>query len=104
MQKLQTPGVMRKPTDEIRSLFKPEEKIDARGVTRLPYTIACLDEMNRIYPTILTGQTVVVPPEGDMVGNNRIPGRFCSFSNPFHLTMQSFPRANSVVLGRPDCQ
>jgi cytochrome P450 len=71
---LQRPEVMRKLTDEIRSTFKTEKEINSQSVARLPYMIACLDETSRIYPTVLTGQAVVVAPEGDMIGNAWIPG------------------------------
>ncbi len=76
---IQHPEVMKKLTDEVRSTFKTEAEIDSRTVNRLPYMIACLDETNRIYPTILTGQAVVVPPEGDMMGETWIPGGVCCF-------------------------
>lgn len=71
---LQNPEIMRKLTDEVRTTFKTEEEIDAQSVARLPYMLACLDETNRIYPTILTGQAVIVPAEGDVVGKDWIPG------------------------------
>lgn len=71
---LQNPEIMRKLTDEVRTTFKTEDEIDAQSVARLPYMLACLDETNRIYPTILTGQAVIVPAEGDLVGKDWIPG------------------------------
>lgn len=97
---LQNPEVLRKLTEEVRTTFKTEQEIDARSVARLPYMLACLDETNRIYPTILTGQAVVAPPEGDMVGNNWIPGGVCCIHSIISKSdtgrlWQSFKRANS---------
>ena len=74
---LQNPEIMRKLMDEVRTTFKTEMEIDARSVAQLPYMLACLDETNRIYPTILTGQAVVVPAGGDVVGKDWIPGGVC---------------------------
>lgn len=74
---LQNPKILKKLTDEIRTNFSSEDEIDSRSVARLPYMLACLDETHRIYPTILTGQAVVVPPGGDTVGNEWIPGGVC---------------------------
>lgn len=83
---LQNPEVMRKLTDEVRSTFKTEKEINAQSVARLPYMIACLDETSRIYPTVMTGQAVVVPPEGDMVGNDWIPGGVCFVHSAIQIT------------------
>lgn len=85
---LQNPEIMRKLTDEVRTTFKTEEEINARSVARLPYMLACLDETNRIYPTILTGQAVVVPPEGDMVGNIWIPGGVRFVHSAIHIILK----------------
>ena len=74
---LQSPELLQKATDEVRTSFNSEEEINAQSVGRLPYVIACLDEASRIYPTILTGQAVIVPREGDVVGNEWIPGGVC---------------------------
>lgn len=71
---MQHPEIKRKLTDEVRTTFRTEDEINAQSVARLPYMLACLDETNRIYPTILTGQAVIVPPEGDVVGKDWIPG------------------------------
>ena len=88
---LQYPKVMRKLTHEVRSTFKAEEEINPQSVARLPYMLACLDETSRIYPTILTGQAVVVPPGGDTVGNDWIPGGV-SFAHPtVHVTTDLHP-------------
>ena len=70
---LHNPRVLEILTDEIRNAFKDEKEITAESVSHLPYMLACIDETHRIYPVILTGQAVIVPPGGDMVGNNWLP-------------------------------
>jgi cytochrome P450 len=85
---LQHPEVMRKLTDEVRSTFKTEKEINSRSVARLPYMIACLDETSRIYPTVSTGQAVVVAPEGDMIGNTWIPGGVSFVHSAIHITLE----------------
>ena len=92
---LQNPEAMRRLTNEIRGTFKSEKEINAQSVAKLPYMIACLDETSRIYPTILTGQAVVVPPEGDLVGNEWIPGGVCNFHLPFFCHFQI---TNSTIM------
>ena len=71
---LQNPGVLHKLTSEVRGTFKAEQEINPQTVANLTYMLACLDETHRIYPTILTGEAVVVPPTGDTVGHEWIPG------------------------------
>lgn len=71
---LQNPAVMKKLTDEVLGAFKSEAEIDSQRVSKLPYLVACLDEVHRIYPAAMTGQAMVVPPGGLKVGNQWIPG------------------------------
>ena len=85
---LQNHEALRKLTDEVRSAFKTEKEINAQSVARLPYMLACLDETSRIYPTILTGQAVVVPPEGDVVGNDWIPGGVSFVHSAINVTSE----------------
>ena len=88
---LQNREIMRKLSDEVRTTFKTEKDINAQSVARLPYMIACLDETSRIYPTVLMGQAVVVPPEGDMVGDDWIPGNACFFlCSTIHITSKLY--------------
>ena len=48
---LRTPHALKRATEEIRSTFLSEEDITIPAVTtRLPYTIACLEEALRLYP------------------------------------------------------
>ena len=71
---LQNPPVMEKVTSEVRRAFETEAEIDPQRVGHLPYMLACIEETHRIYPTILTGEAVVVPPGGDTVGEDWMPG------------------------------
>lgn len=66
---LQNPAVMKMLTDEVCGAFKSQAEINGQSVSELPCLIACLDESLRIYPTSLTGQAVIVPSEGDTIGN-----------------------------------
>ena len=71
---LKNPRIMNKLKAEIRSAFKTNTEISVSNVAQLQYLQAILTETNRIYPTALTGQACIVPPEGDTVGGVRIPG------------------------------
>lgn len=101
---LQNPEVLKKLSDEVRSAFETEKEINAQSVARLPYMLACLDETSRVYPTILTGQAVVVPPEGDTVGSDWIPGgvRLAHMASescrlPFAKELTRSPRVDWIV-------
>ena len=71
---LKHPEIMQSLTREIRNAFTTEREITAQSVAQLPYLIACLNETSRMYPPVQTGQAVVVPSGGDMVGDEWIPG------------------------------
>lgn len=71
---LQHPKAMGELINEIRSTFRTEAEINAQSVSKLPYLIACLNETSRMYPPVQTGQAVVVPAGGDMIGDEWIPG------------------------------
>ena len=75
---LKNPSTMQKLKEEVRSTFKSENEITVRSVSELPYVQAVLSEVNRIYPTALTGQACVVPPQGDTVCGQWIPGNVSS--------------------------
>ena len=70
---LKNPETLRKVTEEVRNAFDSEQQINTLSAGQLPYMLACLDETHRIYPTILTGQSVVVPAGGDTIGDNWLP-------------------------------
>lgn len=89
---LKNPETLKKATDEIRSTFKTEHDITFRSAsTKLPYTLACLEEGLRLYPaspsallrTVLDTSTIsgYVVPAGTHVGvhqmsTNRSPANF----------------------------
>ena len=74
---LKNPETLRKVTHEVRTAFGDEVNISAQSAGNLAYMEAVLQETHRIYPTILTGQSVVVPPGGDTVGGEYLPGGVC---------------------------
>ena len=71
---LQNSDAMRRITEEIDLAFTSEDQITPQSVANLPYLQACLSETNRIYPTALTGQAVRVPPAGDTICGQWVPG------------------------------
>ena len=71
---LKNPVAMRRIKAEVDSAFTSEDEITPDSVSHLPYLIACLAETNRIYPTALTGQAMVVPPPGGNICGQRVPG------------------------------
>ncbi|EYE95238.1 cytochrome P450 [Aspergillus ruber CBS 135680] len=53
---LRTPDVMKKVTDEVRSVMLSEAEITSSNIAaRLPYMLACLEEALRMYPPVPTG-------------------------------------------------
>lgn len=89
---LQNPAAMKQVVEEVLGAFESEAEINAQSVARLPYLLACLAETNRIYPTGLTGQAMIVPPEGGMIGGDWIPG---GVSLVIHLLRLMFSIPNS---------
>ena len=71
---LQNPEIMRKLNEEIDTKFTSEAQITAQSVSELPFMLACLAETSRIYPTGLSGQPMIVPPAGDIICGQRVPG------------------------------
>ena len=71
---LKNKHTMKRLSSEVRTIFKANDDITVRTVIQSPYVVACLDETARVYPPVQTGQVVIVPPEGDVVGSEAIPG------------------------------
>lgn len=71
---LQNPEIMQKLNEEIESAFTSEEQITPQSVGDLPVMLACLAETHRIYPAAVTGQPMVVPPAGDTICGQWVPG------------------------------
>ena len=86
---LKNPDAMRCIKSEIDSTFASEDEITPDSVSHLPYLIACLSETNRIYPTALTGQAMVVLPPGDVICGQRVPGGVSCPSVLVHVILTS---------------
>ena len=102
---LQNPRTLQKITEEVRNAFKNEDEITfVNTSTRLPYTLACLEEGLRIYPpapTILPRRT----PRGTLteIDGYQVPGgvrpdstfRFLSFPfYPIHVVRNPMLTSN----------
>ncbi|KAL9598532.1 MAG: hypothetical protein Q9219_004434 [cf. Caloplaca sp. 3 TL-2023] len=59
---------------EIRDEFQDEESITIQRVSQLEYLTACIHEALRRFPPIPEGLPRKVPPSGDWVSGNWIPG------------------------------
>lgn len=64
---------MKKLTEKVYGAFKSEAELNGQSVSRLPYSTWQPAWTRHSGPISLTGQTVVVPPGGDTVGNQWIP-------------------------------
>lgn len=71
---LKNPQTMKKLVDEIRGTFQNEEDITMVSVNGLKYQLAVLDEALRIHPPTPAGSPRVVPPEGDIISGQWVPG------------------------------
>lgn len=86
---LKKPEIFRRLKEEVRGSFKSDAEIDAQSVGRLPYLLAVLAEIRRIYPTALTGQAVLIPPEGETICGHWIPGNVSVYCPILSLTCSS---------------
>ncbi|KAL9610244.1 MAG: hypothetical protein Q9167_005040 [Letrouitia subvulpina] len=66
--------VMTKLATEIRDTFSDEESITVQSVSHLPYLTACIREALRRFPPIPEGLPRVVPPEGEEISGQWVPG------------------------------
>ncbi|RYP62235.1 hypothetical protein DL769_007389 [Monosporascus sp. CRB-8-3] len=71
---VQYPEVLRKLESEIRTAFKSEDEINAISTNKLVYFNACVKEGLRLTPAVPFGHPRVVPPGGDVVCGQRLPG------------------------------
>ncbi|KAI2602748.1 cytochrome P450 [Hypoxylon sp. NC1633] len=72
---VQYPEVLRKLEAEIRSAFKSEQEITGVSTNKLPYFNACIKEGLRLTPAVPFGHPRIVPPGGDEVCGQRLPGQ-----------------------------
>ena len=66
--------VMAKLVAEIRGRFADEESITIQSVSQLEYLTACIREALRKFPPIPEGLPRIVPPEGEWISGEWIPG------------------------------
>ncbi|RYP08106.1 hypothetical protein DL764_002089 [Monosporascus ibericus] len=71
---VQYPEVLGKLEREIRTAFKSEDEINAISTNKLVYFNACVKEGLRLTPAVPFGHPRVVPPGGDEVCGQRLPG------------------------------
>ena len=70
---LREPSKLEVLTNEVRSAFPDEEKINSAALTRLPYLNAVLQEGLRLCPTIPDGMRRQVPKGGAVVAGHFLP-------------------------------
>jgi averantin hydroxylase len=68
------PSTLKKAVTEVRSTFKSADEIDLYSTSKLPYTLAVLDETLRIYPPVPNQPPREAPPSGGMIDGKFIPG------------------------------
>lgn len=66
--------VMKKLAKEIRESFPDKESITIQSVSQLEYLTACIREALRKFPPIPEGLPRVVPPGGDWISGQWVPG------------------------------
>ncbi|KAF2185207.1 benzoate 4-monooxygenase cytochrome P450 [Zopfia rhizophila CBS 207.26] len=71
---VRSPWKLTKLTNEIRSTFSDESEITMGAVEHLPYLRAVLQEGMRMAPPVPSQIPRIVPPEGDIVCGNSLPG------------------------------
>lgn len=64
---LQNPAILRKASAEIRKTFQHITEINARGVGRLPYLGALIEEGLRMCPPVPLGMPRIIPEGGAIV-------------------------------------
>lgn len=100
---LKSPKALQILTEEIRSAFATEDKINFKSVANLEYLNACLDEGLRMYPAGPIGFPRRVPAGGDTIAGYYVPKGVRSVANIFHLqhelttTLFSRPASQSAI-------
>ena len=75
---IQTPPVMQSLVTEIRGAFKTEQDINMDSLRELPYLGAVISEGLRLCNPLPVGLPRLVPPEGDTVCGQWLPGKVSS--------------------------
>lgn len=69
------PACMTRVVEEVRAAFQNEEEINiVNTASRLPYTLAVLDETMRRYPPVAACTPRQTPPGGNMILGEFVPG------------------------------
>ncbi len=96
---LQNPTMYKTLADEVRTTFKSQADIHYLAVSQMPYLNAVLEEGFRMYPPVPCTFPRVVPPEGDEISGEWIPGKVCLFFWPVnhHPTTRSFRPITIII-------
>ena len=70
---LQSPGALRRVTDEVRSRFETSGEIKVASTGKLPYLNAVIDESLRVAPPSAIGVPRVVPKGGEVICGRWVP-------------------------------
>jgi cytochrome P450 len=71
---LKNPAKMDHLTNEVRNAFHGTDPITLKGVNKLQYLSACIEETLRLYPPTPTGTARAVPNPGSTICGSFIPG------------------------------
>ena len=71
---LQNPRTLNRLVEEIRTNFESEKEMDVQSTQSLPYLTAVIDETLRMHHPTPINLPRVVPPEGQMIDGQWIPG------------------------------
>lgn len=70
---LMNPEKLCKLTDEIRSTFETEDKINITSVAKLKYLFACIEEALRMYPPVPVGLPRMIGADGSTISGHFVP-------------------------------
>ncbi|KAI1781041.1 putative cytochrome P450 [Hypoxylon cercidicola] len=68
------PEILERLKREVRSAFSSVDDININSVNKLSYMLAILNEALRLYPPVTSGLVRTVPPGGDQVAGQFVPG------------------------------
>ncbi|KAI0181453.1 putative cytochrome P450 [Hypoxylon sp. FL1284] len=71
---LTNPEILEKLKQEVRSAFSSVDDININSVNKLTYMLAILNEALRLYPPVTSGLVRIVPPGGEQVAGQFVPG------------------------------
>lgn len=72
---LENPDAMEKLKHEVRTSFQSADEITIASVSRLPYTLACLNEALRRWPPALGNLAREVHEGGEVILGKFLPGK-----------------------------